>query len=49
MTWKEFKEEAERQGVQDDTRIHIIDVTDPDKLRVRPAIEPSDGVDIFEV
>jgi hypothetical protein len=35
MTWKEFKEEAERLGIKDDDEIWYIDIHGGEKLRVK--------------
>ena len=34
MTWKEFKDEVERQGVKDEDLIKYIDINDTDPINI---------------
>ena len=43
MTWKEFKEKAESEGVTDDMDIWYIDISFPDEKRIE--VYPVEGGD----
>jgi len=45
MTWKEFKDEAEKQCITDDMEIHYIDVTFPTAEEMRVSPQGNEGDD----
>jgi hypothetical protein len=43
MTWGEFKEEAESQGIRDEMEIWFINVSFPDEISAHPQQDDGEG------